>query len=368
MAAVANDPKGVFWIVIVYCLLKGSEMDRRTFVKSGCLSYLSLLGAGCRTQFACAADDKKDTPLFTFIQLTDTHVNAPFEDDTVYSGANPRMQWFVEALDNGTIAKPDFIVHTGDMVHGAKLENFAPDFGVLDTQVLKKLSVPFYSCVGNHENLQRSGIPEYDQAYINTFGADKFNYTVERGGILFVIFDTSFEPASKELHQQMRQRRNDWLRTVLVENPQTPKILCCHIPLVPLREEEVLKKSFGFVSYKADDDQLVQLLAAHNDTILAVLSGHLHLTGCVRVDGIYHIVPSGLASFPHDYAMFRVYNDRIEVTMESVPQELSAAWRSNIHHRRRHGIDYTDDKHPTHLLYVGGNPDERRFTILIKGR
>lgn len=341
-------------------------MDRRVFLKSSCLAVSAVLGTGCST--TVVQNGRKEKPLFTFIQLTDTHVSAPFSDNRVYAGANGRMRWFVDALNDGTIAEPDFILHTGDMIHGGCLEKLGPELEEFDANVLKKLSVPFYPCVGNHENVQRAGIPEYEEAYIKTFGSDKKNYTFERDGIVFVMLDNSFEPpvgSLKQLREKLRRQRNEWLRKVLAEN-QKPKILCCHIPVVPLREVAVLEKSFGFISWNSDDKELLDILSANNKTVLAVLSGHLHISGCVKVDGIYHIVASGLASYPHDFVVYKVYPDRIEVRMNSLPKELSEPYHSNIHGSRRHGIDYVDNKHTTHELYISGNPAERAFSIPLK--
>jgi len=344
-------------------------MDRRYFLKSSCLTFLSFLNTSYSAVVAQNSKKEKDKPLFTFIQLTDTHISAPFSDKSVYAGANERMRWFIKSLETGAVTKPDFILHTGDMIHGEHLEKLGPDLEEFDTNVLKNICVQFYPCVGNHENVQRAGVAAYEEAYIRTFGPNKLNYTFEHGGIVFVVFDNSSDPPGKpfkELHEKLRRQRNEWLRKVFAGNQKKPKILCCHIPVVSLREEAVLKRSFGFCSWKSHDEELIELLSANKETILAVLSGHLHLTGCVKVDGIYHIVPSGLASYPHDFAVYKVYSGRIDVCMSSVPQELSEPYRSNIHCSRRHGIDYVDKEHSTHELYMSGNHEERVFSMLLQ--
>ena len=92
--------------------------------------------------------------------------------------------------------------------------------------------------------------------------------------------------------------RNQWLRHTLDASPDEPTILCCHIPLIPLREERVLSRSFGFKSYAAHDSELLETVETHSATVIAVLSGHLHLTGVVRKRDIFHIVPSGSATYP----------------------------------------------------------------------
>jgi len=312
-------------------------------------------------------------PLFTFLHLNDTHLSGSLESKGVYAGANKRLKWFIEKMNSGDLVKPDFALGLGDMINGGDLEAFAPQFLELKTNVLAKLPFPVYPCVGNHENKQRQGDDVYEKPYIDAFGSGRQNYTFEKGGIQFVVFDNSGMPPRdstglREQHERSRVKMIAWLRQTLQANSQQPKILCCHIPAACLREEEVLKKSFGFPSYYALDNELLELLKSHNDSVLAVLSGHLHLTGCVKVDGIYHIVTSGLASYPHDFGIYEVYADRIDVRMESVPKSMSEPYASNIHCSRRHKIDYTDKDHPTHELYVSGNPAERKFSIELRGR
>jgi hypothetical protein len=143
-------------------------------------------------------------------------------------------------------------------------------------------------------------------------------------------------------------------------------ILCCHIPLVPVREEAVLKQSFGFGSYIAHDDELLGLVDAHADRIVAVLSGHLHLTGVVQRHGVHHIVVSGPASYPCDFASYELFANHLRVRMHSLPREyLTPA--TNLHGLRRHNIDYTDADHITHELYIQGNPQERALEIPLTG-
>jgi len=168
---------------------------------------------------------------------------------------------------------------------------------------LAQLQRPFHPVMGNHENVQREGNPEYEAAYVAAFGAERVNYTFLVGSMRFVVLNNSGAPASNR--QSAGRARNQWLRGVLESSSPTPVILCCHIPLVPVREEAVLKQSFGFGSYVAHDDELLELIDAHADRIVAVLSGHLHLTGVVQRHGVHHIVVSGPASYPCDFGELR---------------------------------------------------------------
>jgi hypothetical protein len=151
-----------------------------------------------------------------------------------------------------------------------------------------------------------------------------------------------------------------------------PKIICCHIPLVPLREERVLAKSFGFESYAARDRELLDLIEQHADTIIAVLSGHLHLTGMVERKSIFHVCLSGTGQYPGDYAaVYEVYPDRIQSMMVQLPPHLVRPagipdrYVGSIHGKPFREVDHIDDRHPTPGTYLGGLPGERRFVITL---
>ncbi len=292
-------------------------------------------------------------------------MTVPFDKPGVYTGGNLRGNWLIDELLRGGLGDPDFVLFGGDMVHGAKLESLDAELPAFKS-LAARLSCKTFPSVGNHENMSAEADPVYEGIYWNTYGRDRAQYTFEHKGILFVVLNNSGDPphgARKEIQEDIRRQRLRFLEGVLSSRPGIPKIIVCHIPLVPVREAKVLEKSFGFASWMAHDDLLVQMLEKHRDSVLAVLSGHLHLTGVVSKNGIAHIVPSGLASFPHDIAVFDVFTDYIDVRMVSAPKELAKPDESDIHGMRRHKVDYIDSDHPTHELYCRGNDSERRFEI-----
>ena len=165
----------------------------------------------------------------------------------------------------------------------------------------------------------------------------------------------------------IRQARNEWLRGELERSPDMPTIILCHIPLVLLREEAVLAKSFGFRSYCDPDGETLKIVEAHADSVRAVVSGHLHLTGAVKHKDIWHVSVAGTASCPCDYALYTVFPDRIEVEVRQLPPDLVTP-RTNIHGRPRHTEDFVDGSHRTPWEYVAGRADERSFTIPLKSK
>ncbi|MBM4040573.1 MAG: hypothetical protein FJ290_18870 [Planctomycetes bacterium] len=299
-------------------------------------------------------------PLFRFLQINDTHVDADAGKDG-YEKADEKARWLIEAAASGEhFPKPDFVVGIGDLINGERLDALAPDLRLL-RDMLKPLRVPFYPVVGNHEVIQQEGSPKHEQAFREAFGNDRVNYTFTHGGILFIALNNA---GACCVGPAVVKARNDWLRRTLDGARGVPKIILCHIPLVPLREEAVLAKSFGFRSYIDHDGATLRIVEEHADSVIAVLSGHLHLTGVVERKGIYHISIAGTASYPCDYALYSVFPDRIEAAVRQLPRELVTPG-TNIHGRPRYIGDFTDGAHKTPWDYVAGNPPERDFTIRL---
>jgi len=334
-----------------------SSVTRRRFIQAASATTIPT----AQTPTA-AADPKDKTALFRFVQWNDLHVENFTPSD--YELANRKTDYLTESLNDATHCPvPDFVIAVGDMIHGNHGQaSLIPDFKRFKT-LTAELACPLYPAVGNHENLSSGeGDPTKEGPYWKTFGRDRTNYTFDHGGLHFVIINNSGAPGSNRT--EVGKRRNRWLEKVLADSKDKPKILCCHIPLVPIREERVLKKSFGFGSYIAHDDQMLAIVDRHADSIAAVLSGHIHLTGAIKRKGVYHIVPSGPASYPCDFASYEVFTNRIHVRMHSLPKDLVTP-SSDIHGRPRYEIDYTDAQHSTHELYMKGNRSERDFEIAL---
>jgi hypothetical protein len=333
-------------------------IDRRSLLQWAVAGGTSLLVQGA----ARGADGR---PLFRFVQTNDLHVQA--EGPTTqpakrrgYNRANEKARWLVEAINRQDFCPlPDFVVGVGDLIHGEGLAQFGPDLKMLQ-EIIRPLRCTFFPVVGNHEVMQRERSPEYLKPYCDAFGKDRVDYTFTRGGILFVALNNAGAPDADAARQ-----RNKWLREVLEKEPGLPKIVFCHIPLIPLREEAILAKSFGFRSYCDRDPGTLAILEEHADKVIAVLSGHLHLTGMKTQRGICHLSLSGTASYPSDgAAVYEVFPDRLEVAVRQLPKALARS-QSSIHSKPRHDRDYVDKEHDTPEAYQRGNPQERRFAIAL---
>jgi hypothetical protein len=337
-------------------MLSPTGMTRRRFLHAAGLAALPCLRR--RVRRSGAHREYGDRPRLRFVQWNDTHVQAASR--TAYRLANEKLAWLVETVNAETLFPlPDFVLGIGDLIHGESLTKLEADFD-LWKKATAGLRCAFRPVAGNHENLQQEGDERHEAAYRAAFGDDRLNYSFRQGGIHFIALDNSGAPGTNRT--PVGRRRNDWLRSQLSAFPNEPKIVCCHIPLTPVREEAVLRRSFGFASCTAGDAELLKLVDQHAGRVLAILSGHLHLTGVVQRKGVYHIVVSGTASYPCDFALYEVFADRVRVRMQPLPERLRTP-DTDLHGRPRHPIDYTDATHPTHDAYLRGNASERAFDI-----
>lgn len=293
------------------------------------------------------------------------HVRAPklLPEHPTYPCANEKANWALEcALGQHGIEPPDFVGSGGDWING-EIPNYGDDFEYLKDLILDRLPMPALPCVGNHENRQGEGIPESNVTYDACFGHDRHNYIYSFGGVAFIVVDTS---GAHRTGDEVTQARNDFLEGAFARIGDIPAIVITHVPLIAFRDLEPYKASFGFSSWKVLDPRMLEIVESHADTVIAVLSGHIHLTGVRHQKGICHIMPGGTCGYPADFAALDVYPDRIEVKMVRAPEQ----WLDlggNIHGQPRHSVDYTDSEHPDHESYLWGNPDERDFVIPLNG-
>lgn len=332
---------------------------------SGGFRRRDLLAAGALASLPAAAflgQAPASDPIFRFLQINDLHFVGPLQADKGYLRANQRIDWLFERIRaNEFFPKFDFVVVLGDFVHGGSLETIQEEIPLMHAK-LNALGVPYYTVTGNHENKQSEGDDVYEAPYRAAFGAGRDHYSFTHKSIEFVILNNSGSATQRPSAVYGERARR--LEDMLGKNPKLPKILCCHIPLAPVREDPVLQASFGFRSYKTMEPEILEMVQGKASNVRAVLSGHLHLTGKVQRGKVHHVSISGTASYPHDVAMYSVFSDRIEAEVIRLPSDLLEP-ATNIHGARRHKRDFIDESHLDYSTYLMGNPAERRWTIAL---
>jgi len=209
------------------------------------------LGATGRGDARAAAGDA-----FTFVQISDTHIG-------FHKEANPDIVGGVRraiADINGLPVKPAFVVHTGDVSHLSKPEEFGQARELLqEIRVDRVHTVP-----GEHDT-----IDEGTKGYLRFFDHDgngRSWYSFDQGGVHFVGLNNVLNFQAGML-AALGNDQLVWLKTDLQRvSPSTPIVVLAHIPLWTVWEP------WGWGT--ADSAQAVQLLRPFGS--VTVLNGHIH--------------------------------------------------------------------------------------------
>jgi 3',5'-cyclic AMP phosphodiesterase CpdA len=202
------------------------------------------------------SDPKALASTFHFVQISDSHIGFNKE-------ANPEPLKTLQVAIDKVIAlpkRPALILHTGDITHLSKPEEF-------DTaaQVLKGLPSTVHYVPGEHDTLDEGG----GQLYLQRYGkGTKGNgwYSFDDHGVHFIALVNVFNfQAGREatLGADQLAWLADDLRAVTAS---TPIVVFTHIPLWTIYQP------WGWGT--EDGDQAIALLRKYGS--VTVLNGHIH--------------------------------------------------------------------------------------------
>ena len=191
---------------------------------------------------------------FTFVQISDSHIG--FKAD-----ANPDPNATLQtALDKATALKPAMMIHTGDVTHLSKPEQF-------DTadQIIKGAKLDVHYVPGEHDVIGDDG-----KMFFARFGGKGATpggwYSFDQNGVHFVglINVIGFGPATGGT---LGKDQLEWLEKDLKgKSPSTPIVVMAHIPLWSIYPQ------WGWTT--SDGDQALAYLKPFGS--VTVLNGHIH--------------------------------------------------------------------------------------------
>ncbi|MEZ6071011.1 MAG: metallophosphoesterase [Pirellulales bacterium] len=294
-----------------------------------------------------------------FLQINDLHLQGDRPITPRRAASQRRASWLLETIRvGGPATSVDFVLGLGDQVEGGSLEETQADLDAFAGHAAQ-WECPFYPVPGNHDIGAHEGEPQWEQPFLSAFDLTATNYSFVRDGLRFLMLNNAGTLACSAV---VARRRADWLASQLTTGEKLPTVLCCHVPLLPMRDPEVLAASCRFQPWQCAEPAVLEAVRAHRDQVVAVLSGHLHLTGVVEDCGVTHVCVAGVATFPSDYAVYTHDDGRLAVEIRQVPPSLLDP-ASNIHGPPRHDRDFVDRGHTSPVEYVMGRDDERRFCI-----
>jgi 3',5'-cyclic AMP phosphodiesterase CpdA len=242
-------------------------IDRRGFLKcmawagTGMVWAVSAGIPGCARvdqQLDKAKKDEDATPTssFTFVQVSDSHLG--FSRDPNRDVA----QTYREAIAriNALPQQPAFILHTGDLTHLAKAE----EFDAVDQLHRTFRAGDIYCVPGEHdvtENDCRAFMARYGRGAVGN-GWRSFDYQ----GVHFVGLNNCMNLRAGSLGL-LGNEQLDWLRQDLAgKSDSTPIVIFAHIPLWTVH----LAWGWG----TQDSERALELLRRFGS--VTVLNGHIH--------------------------------------------------------------------------------------------
>ena len=233
------------------------NIDRRGFLQ--CMEWagtgvLWKFAGGVPTSRLLGADAKPSKDDFTFVQISDSHIgfNRPANTDV-----NGTMKAAIDKI-NALSVQPEFLIHTGDLTHQAKPE----EFDAMD-QILKSARAKdvFY-VPGEHDTSVDDGKAYLDRYGKNTKG--KGWYSFDHKGMHFVglVNVLQLEGMGKLGPDQL-----NWLEDDLkARSTSTPIVVFAHIPLWTVYPD------WGW----GTQDSAQALAALKRFGSVTVLNGHIH--------------------------------------------------------------------------------------------
>lgn len=188
-----------------------------------------------------------------FVQISDSHLG-------FHLPANPDVTATLKAtIDaiNGLSNQPQFVIHTGDVTHLAKPEQFD-----LAKQLLGTLKAPLVVLPGEHDMLG-DGHKTFAQAFPPKSGTDGW-FSWDSGGVHYVALVNVFD---FEQMGVLGDAQLSWLERDLAGLPASrPVVVFAHVPLYALYPQ------WGWTT--ADGAKALALLARFD--AVTVLNGHIH--------------------------------------------------------------------------------------------
>ncbi|MBA8889766.1 3',5'-cyclic AMP phosphodiesterase CpdA [Dokdonella fugitiva] len=241
---------------------RGDEVDHARRSVVGCLAAWSGAAivwtvAGGVPRAALAGDRAAPADrALRFVQISDTHIGFHKDANPDVVGSLRRATAEINALPQA----PAFVVHTGDVSHLSKAEEFGQA-----RELLAELRVDRVHTVPGEHDALADGVGGYLKAF-DLDGAGRSWYSFDQGGVHFIGLD-NVRTFSKGRLAAIGDEQLAWLRQDLAGVAHSmPIVVLAHIPLWTVWEP------WGWGT--ADSAAALALLRPYGS--VTVLNGHVH--------------------------------------------------------------------------------------------
>jgi Icc protein len=217
-------------------------------------------GVASSTLLAPATAAAKPATPFSFVQVSDSHIGFTKDPNPDARATFREAVARIRALPQ----RPAFILHTGDVSHFSKPEEFDDA-----DQILKEAGLPVFHVPGEHDVLDEGG----GKAFLDRYGRDNPAgaqgdgwYSFDHSGVHFVgLVNVHDLKGGGQGH--LGEAQLAWLRDDLAgRRASTPVVVFTHIPMWALYPD------WGWGT--DDSAQALAMLARFGS--VTVLNGHIH--------------------------------------------------------------------------------------------
>lgn len=232
----------------------------------------------------------------------------------------------VIAAANQMTPRPKFFIVCGDLVDAfpgwENRQEQTQDLKSAFADLNKK--IPLVCVCGNHD-IGDQPTPETVDEFRRTYGDDYFSFTVS--GVLMIVINSQYYE-SREFVEEIAQRQEDWIDSLLVESKGKYKhiLVFQHIPWFQHDPEEP-KNWNGNIRYK---ERMRMLNKFHDAGIRWIFCGHYHRNAGGRFKELELVITSAIgAQCGKDKSgarIVKVFESKIEhkyYAMEDLPNVIS---------------------------------------------
>jgi 3',5'-cyclic-AMP phosphodiesterase len=232
-------------------------MERRKFIEHVGWTGLGIVWALSENGLLTArqVDASPAQKSFSFVQISDTHIgfHKPANEHVTDT-----LQKAINAI-NALPTPPAFVVHTGDISHLSKPEEFDQA-----KQLLSQLKVPLFTLPGEHDTIGDRG-QAYEEAF-NRKNAKEGLQIWDHSGMHFLAVTNVLDFGATGKGALGQAQLDLLTKDLAAQKKDTPIVVFSHIPLYDLYPK------WGWAT--ADSAKLLSLLSRFSS--VTVLSGHIH--------------------------------------------------------------------------------------------
>lgn len=240
-------------------------------------------------------DKAKKSEKFSFVFMTDIHV-MPEQKAT---------EGLLQAVDVINKLKPEFVLTGGDNIMDALGQTYGRSDSLYNLygEVVKKLNMPLYNTMGNHEVFglyEKSGISPHHKEYGKQLYENRLAkryYSFDYKNWHFIVLDGIGFTDDRRYYGHIDEEQIEWLKQDLAKaGKNKPVAISTHIPLLSVGSQIMTGPTKGFEkgSIITNADEVIKILEQFN--VKLVLQGHLHFLEDINYNGIHYITGGAVSS------------------------------------------------------------------------